>query len=77
MPPVYPADAFAAGVEGMVVIEAVIATDGTIKDATVVRSVPMLEEAALGAVRLWQFTPTKLNGMPVEVTMTVAVNFGR
>ena len=77
VPPVYPADAFAAGVEGMVVIEAVIATDGTVKDATVVRSVPMLEEAALGAVRLWQFTPTKLNGMPVEVTMTVAVNFGR
>lgn len=77
VPPIYPADAFAAGVEGVVVIEAIIGTDGTVRDATVVKSVPMLEEAALGAVRLWQFTPTKLNGVPIEVVMTVAVNFSR
>jgi len=77
VPPIYPADAVAAGVEGEVVIEAIIGTDGTVKDATVVKSVPMLEEAALGAVRLWQFTPTKLNGVAVEVIITVAVKFER
>ena len=77
VPPIYPADAVAAGVEGEVVIEAVIATDGTVKDASVLKSVPMLEEAALGAVRLWQFTPTKLNGVAVEVVITVAVKFER
>ena len=68
VPPVYPAEAVAAGVDGIVVLDAVIATDGIVKDVTVLKSVPMLEEAALAAVRLWQFTPTMLNGVPVEVT---------
>jgi TonB family protein len=73
--PIYPADAIAAGAEGMIVMDAIIAKDGTVLDATVLRSVPMLDEAALGAVRLWRFTPTLLNGAPVEVSMTVTVNF--
>jgi TonB family protein len=75
VPPIYPADAVAAGVEGVVALEAIIATDGTVKNLTVLRSVPMLDEAALTAVRLWGFTPTLLNGVPVEVVMTVTVNF--
>ncbi|HYN09853.1 MAG TPA: TonB family protein [Vicinamibacterales bacterium] len=75
VPPIYPADAAAAGIEGVVVLEAVIAKDGFVKDLTVLKSVPMLDEAALGAVRLWQFSPTLLNGVPIEVAMTVTVHF--
>lgn len=77
VPPVYPPVAVAAGVDGIVVLDAVIAIDGTVKDVTVLNSAPMLEEAALAAVRLWQFTPTMLNGVPVEVAITVTVHFAR
>jgi TonB family protein len=41
----------------------------------VLRSVPLLDEAALPAVRQWQYTPAKLNGLPVSVLMTVTVRF--
>ena len=75
VPPVYPADALAAGVQGIVIIEAVIARDGSVRDARVLRSLAMLDQAALEAVRQWQFTPTYLNNMPVEVLMTVTVTF--
>ena len=73
--PVYPADALAAGVSGLVIIEATIATDGLVKDAKVIRSVPMLDQAALDSVRQWRYTPTLMNGAPMEVIMTVTVNF--
>jgi protein TonB len=73
--PAYPADARAAGVQGIVIIEALIGTDGTVIAAKVLRSVPMLDDAALEAVRQWRYTPTLLNGEPVEVRMTVTVNF--
>ena len=73
--PVYPADAMAAGVQGIIIIEATIARDGTVKEGKVLRSVPGLEQAAVDAVRQWEFMPTLLNGAPVEVIMTVTVNF--
>jgi TonB family protein len=73
--PIYPADARAAGVTGMVIIEATIAEDGTVQAAVVRRSVPMLDEAALGAVRQWLYTPTRLNGVPVAVTMSANISF--
>jgi protein TonB len=73
--PVYPEEARAAKVQGVVIIEARIATDGSIVDARILRSIPMLDQAALDAVRQWQFEPTHLNGAPVEVIMTVTVNF--
>ena len=43
--------------------------------AQVLRSIPLLDEAALTAVRQWKFTPTLLNGVPVPIVMTVTVNF--
>ena len=49
--------------------------DGRVKDAKVLRSIPLLDQAALDAVKQWQFTPTLLNGVPVPVIMTVTVNF--
>ena len=62
-------------VEGMVTIEATISTDGSVINTRVTRSQPLLDQAALDAVRQWKFTPTLLNGAPVEVIMTVTVNF--
>jgi TonB family protein len=73
--PVYPAAAKAAGVQGVVIIEAVIGADGKVADAKVLRSVPDLDGAAVAAVKQWEFTPTLLNGKPVPVVMTVTVNF--
>ena len=63
------------GVQGVVIIEATIGPDGRVKDAKVLRSIPLLDQAALDAVKQWTFTPTLLNGVPVPVIMTVTVNF--
>jgi TonB family protein len=73
--PVYPADARTAGISGVVIIEAVIDEKGDIRDARVLRSIPLLDQAALDAVRQWRFTPTLLNGAPVPVISTFSVNF--
>jgi protein TonB len=73
--PIYPAIAKTAKIQGIVIIEATIGKDGSVKDAKVLRSVQLLDQAALDAVRQWKFTPTLLNGVPVEVVMTVTVNF--
>ncbi len=73
--PVYPAIAQAARVAGVVVIEAMIGPDGKVLEANVVRSVPLLDQAALDAVRQWEYTPTLLNGVPVPIVMTVTINF--
>ena len=73
--PVYPAAAKSAGVAGVVIIEATIGADGKVINTKVLRSVPMLDQAALDAVRQWEYSPTLLNGVPVPVVMTVTVNF--
>ncbi len=73
--PVYPPLAQTAKISGIVIIEAIIAKDGSIRDAKILRGLPMLTDAALEAVRQWRYTPTTLNGVPVEVVMTVTVNF--
>jgi protein TonB len=73
--PVYPQIAQTAKVQGVVIIEATIGKDGSVKDAKILRSVALLDQAALDAVKQWKFSPTLLNGVPVEVLMTVTVNF--
>jgi protein TonB len=73
--PVYPALAARAHVEGVVIIEATIDTRGRVANATVLRGVPVLEEAALEAVRKWVYTPTLLDGVPTPIIMTVTVRF--
>ena len=73
--PQYPAVARAASVSGIVILEAVIGSDGRIADVKVLRSVPLLDDAAIEAVRQWEYTPTLLNGVPVSVIMTVTLNF--
>ena len=71
----HPPLALASKVERIVIIEATIGPTGKVQDARVLRSHPLLEAAALEAVRQWEFTLTMLNGNPVPVIMTVTVDF--
>lgn len=73
--PEYPSIARAARVSGIVILEALIREDGTVSEVKVLRSVPLLDAPAVDAVRQWRFTPTLLNGVPVQVIMTVTVSF--
>jgi len=73
--PVYPQLALAAKKEGLVILQAVIAEDGSVRDVKVLRSQPLLDQAAIDAVRQWRFTPSMLHGEAVPVVMTVTVNF--
>ena len=73
--PIYPQIAVASRYEGRVIIDAIIAVDGTVRDARVITSRPLLDQAALDAVRQWRFTPSTLNGVPVPVILTITVDF--
>ncbi len=73
--PVYPKVAMAASVQGIVIIEAVIDASGRVSEARILRGVPMLDDAALEAVRQWEYTPTLLDGVPTPVRMTITVAF--
>jgi TonB family protein len=73
--PIYPKDAQAARMQGAVVIEATIGTDGKVTGAKVIKSVPLLDEAALTAVRQWEYAPTILNGVATPVIVTATVKF--
>ena len=73
--PVYPSIAISARVRGVVIVEATVDGRGNVTDATILRSIPLLDQAALDAVRQWKFAPTLLNGVPVPVVMTVTVTF--
>ena len=70
-----PPEAQAARIMGVIFLEVTIAPDGSVADAKVLRSIPMLDQPALDAVRQWKFTPTLMNGQPVPIIMTVTVNF--
>jgi TonB family protein len=72
---VYPADALASGVGGVVILQATIDTVGNVVAAQVLKSIPMLDQAAIDAVEQWKFEPTLLNGVPTPLIMTVTVNF--
>ena len=73
--PVYPRAAKEARVQGIVVLECTLSRQGKIVDVKLLRSVPLLDEAAIEAVKQWEYTPTLLEGVPVPVIMTVTVNF--
>jgi TonB family protein len=75
VPAVYPPIARQAGVAGVVILEIKIGTDGFVEDGRVLKSIPLLDEAALDAVKQWQFEPTLMNGQPMPVIMTVTINF--
>lgn len=73
--PVYPPLAIATQTQGTVILDAVIGEDGRVRDVRILRSIPLLDQAAMDAVRRWRFTPTLLNGQPVPVVMNVQVSF--
>ena len=73
--PVYPTIAQSARIQGIVILEAVINERGLVERVKVLRSVPLLDTAAVEAVRQWRYTPTLLNGTPVSVLMTITLNF--
>jgi len=73
--PAYPPLARQARIQGSVVLQAVIAKDGTIQGLKVVSGHPMLTGSAVEAVKQWRYKPYFLNGEPVEVETVVTVNF--
>ena len=73
--PMYPTIARTAHVQGVVILEAVLDAQGRVESARVLRSVPLLDEAALDAVRQWRYTPSVYAGRPVSVLMTITVRF--
>jgi len=74
--PVYPEYAKAQGIEGPVLLRAVISKDGSVMSLNVLNTPnPDLAQAATNAVQQWHYQPTLLNGEPVEVETTVTVFF--
>jgi protein TonB len=73
--PVYPEDVKAAKITGDVEVEAIIDSAGQVADARVISGVPELHEAALDAIRQWQFKPGEVNHQPVAVVVQVELTF--
>ena len=73
--PEYPPLAQAARVSGVIVLEAHVGTNGRVKSVKVLRGQPLLDEAAVSAVKQWRYRPLLLNGVPTEFILTVTVNF--
>jgi protein TonB len=73
--PIYPPEAQAAGIQGIVILELMISPEGRVEGTRVLRSVPALDDAASAAVRQWMFTPTLLNGVPTWILYNVTVTF--
>ncbi len=73
--PIYPQIALQARIEGTVVLEAVVGTDGSVESLRYVSGPPLLVQAAIDAVRQWRYQPTLLNGKPVSVETTITVIF--
>jgi protein TonB len=73
--PRYPSLARQARIQGIVLLQATIGKDGSIENLHLLSGHPMLAQAAVEAVRQWQYRPYVLNGEPVEVETQVTVNF--
>lgn len=75
VPPQYPDIAREAGVDGTVTVQALVGKDGRVKDTKVTKSIPMLDAAAVAAVRQWVFKPALSNNKPVAVWVAIPVKF--
>jgi protein TonB len=73
--PKYPSLARASHVEGIVILEVIIDEGGQVTSTRVLKSVALLDQAAVDAVRQWKFVPARLNGEPIPIVMTVTVSF--
>ena len=75
VPPVYPPIALNARVQGVVIHEAIVGRDGRVKSGEVLRSVQLLDKAAIDAVRQWVYAPLLLSGQAARFILTVTVSF--
>jgi len=73
--PIYPAAAQQARVTGTVIVEATVGVDGKVADAKVLRGIPLLDQAALDAVRQWEYTRTLFAGEYIQMIIAVTVTF--
>jgi protein TonB len=73
--PDYPPVAVSAKVSGTVILEATVDETGAVTDLTVLRSIPLLDRAAIKAVKQWRYQPLVLNGVPAPFILTVTVTF--
>lgn len=73
--PVYPELAMQARLQGLVILEAQVDTRGQVKTVRVLRGAPLLDDAAIEAVKQWRYQPLLLNGEPTEFILTVTVTF--
>lgn len=73
--PEYPELARRAKVEGVVILEAVVDRQGRVEDVRVLRSIPLLDRAAVDAVRHWRYSPLLVSGRPASFIVTVTINF--
>jgi periplasmic protein TonB len=73
--PAYPRVARKARIGGVVVLEAVITAEGRVADVRVANSAPLLDDAAVAAIRKWQYEPAQLNQRPVAMPVTINVAF--
>ena len=73
--PVYPAIAKSNRIGGTVQVELTVGPDGKVVGTRVLKSVPVLDQAALDAVKQWEYAPTRVKGVAVPVIMNVAINF--
>ena len=75
MTPVYPPDARRKGIEGTVMVQALVGRDGAVHDTRIVKSIPGLDKAAVAAVKQWTFKPALSKGKPMAVWVAVPVQF--
>lgn len=73
--PAYPPVAVSARVQGVVILEAVVDVEGRVEQVKILRSIPLLDAAAVTAVRQWRYSPLLLNGTPQRFVLTVTVSF--
>ncbi len=73
--PAYPGSARTQGIQGKVVLDALIDRDGKIETLSVREGHPLLGDSVLQTVRAWRYRPTRLNGLPVEVATDIEVTF--
>jgi TonB family protein len=73
--PTYPHEARVQRLAGSVTLDATIAEDGSIRAAKIVSGPPLLAAAAAAAVRQWRYTPSRLNGKPIEVQRQITIVF--
>ena len=73
--PVYPKAALDARVQGAVVLQATVGEDGKVRNVKVLKSIPLLDQAAIDALSQWVYAPATKNGVAVAVEITVTISF--